>query len=120
MQDVSAQTMRNTDLPKFGLMHMKWQTPVYRVSLRGLQPSIVDALNQRVGDAILKHFDALIRANSGQFVRNDWEENGINQVVIFGRFKVDGMEVRGWICGIELAHDDCTRVIIWVLTAPGS
>lgn len=50
--------------PRLGWMYQIWPTSVHRVSLRGSHPSeYVDALNQRVGNAILKMFDDLVAAN---------------------------------------------------------
>jgi len=66
--------------PRLGWMYQIWPTSVHRVSLRGSHPSeYVDALNQRVGNAILKMFDDLVAANPNA-TYNGWDPNNLNEV----------------------------------------
>ena len=66
-------------LPRFGLMQMLWQTPVYRVSLGSFKRDL-SMFNDVLSELILRQFFAFRDANSATTVLNGWQANGINQV----------------------------------------
>eukprot|EP00043_Microstomoeca_roanoka_P002265 m.37358 g.37358 ORF g.37358 m.37358 type:complete len:287 (-) comp11374_c0_seq4:81-941(-) len=80
----------DTKLPRYGLMRMEWQTPIYRVNARSFNSRIDGNALAAIADAISSTYTSFVNANQAKLVENSWDPNGINQV--FFRWQRDG----GW------------------------
>ncbi|EGD78706.1 hypothetical protein PTSG_01685 [Salpingoeca rosetta] len=65
-------------LPKYGLMRMEWQTPIYHVEARSFDRALSDDKLRTLRQVVLANFNSFVEAHGDELVNNSWEHNGVN------------------------------------------